>query len=113
MSAIIDAARAHFRNQLNGGLEKYHVEEWGVDVYFTKTLSFREQSKLIDLNLSGKRSESLLESVIMRCKDENGKPLFTAADKEFLNNEVDPKVILKIVSAFNSADISQGDIEKN
>lgn len=114
MSAIIEAARKHYREQLSGGLEKMHVEEWNIDVYFTNNINYKDQSRLIDLHASGKTSEALIESLIVKCRKETGEPLFTNADRQVLLHEADPNVILKIVTRMNnSPKSSPEDLEKN
>ena len=113
MSAIIEAARKHYREQLSGGLEKMHVEEWGIDVYYTNNINYKDQSRLIDLHASGKTSEALIESLIVKCRKETGEPLFTNADRQVLLHEADPNVILKIVTGMNAPKETPEEMEKN
>ena len=113
MSNIIDAARKHYKSQLTGGLQKMHVEEWDTDVYFTNSINYKDQSRLIDLHASGKTSEALIESMIVKCRKETGEPLFTNADRQVLLHEADPNVILKIVTGMNVPKDTPEDIEKN
>lgn len=113
MSGIIEAARKHYRAQLSGGLQKMHIEEWDTDVYFTNSINYKDQSRLIDLHASGKTSEALIESLIVKCRKESGEPLFTNADRQVLLHEADPNVILKIVTGMNGVKETPEEIEKN
>jgi len=113
MSKIIEAARTHYRSQLSGGLQKLHVEEWDTDVYYTNNINYKDQSRLIDLHASGKTSDALIESLIVKCRTEKGEPLFTNADRQVLLHEADPNVILKIVTGMNAPKATPEDIEKN
>ena len=63
--------------------------------------NFFQESKIVELQSQGKTVEALLQSLIMRALDKEGKPLFTPADKQELMREVDPNVILRIVTEMN------------
>jgi hypothetical protein len=45
----------------------------------------------------------LVESVIAKALDPEGKPMFTKFDKNTLMNEVDPQVLIRIATAVNNA----------
>ena len=47
--------------------------------------------------------EALVETVLVKSRDANGKRLFADADRVKLMNEADPSVIVKIATAINSA----------
>lgn len=114
MNQVIEAARKHYRDQLSGSLEKYHVEEWGVDIYYTNNISYKDKAKLIDLHAMGKTSDALIESLIVKSRNADGSVMFTHADRQWFLNEVDPDVILKIVSAMNNrSEVNIGEVEKN
>lgn len=113
MNQVIEAAKRHYREQLEGGLKKYHVEEWGVDVHYTNKISYKDQSKLIDLQASGKLSDAIIETLLIKCRNEDGSRMFTTADRQFLINDADPEVLLKIVNHINRGRLDQEDLEKN
>lgn len=116
MSKILEKATSHFRSQLGGQLQHIHVTEWDMDIYFKTVTNLKEQSKLVELAGSNKTVEALVESLIMRARDAEGKRLFTGADKVTFMNEVDPTVLIRVVSEMNEAiDTAEKatDIEKN
>lgn len=113
MNQVIEAARTHFREQLQGNLKKMHVEEWGVDVYYNNKITYKEHSKLIDLYAAGKTSDAILETILIKCKNADGTPMFGLPDRQFLLNEADPDVLLKIVNKINNGRLEQKDVEKN
>lgn len=113
MNQVIEAARAHFRDQLQGNLKKYHVEEWNVDIYYNSKLAWRDQSRLIDLYGANKTSDAILETILVKVKNADGTPMFTSADRQFLLNEVDPEVLMKIVNVLNSGKLTAKEVEKN
>lgn len=116
MSKILETATSHFRNQLGGAMGKLRVDEWNLDIYFKTVTNLKEQSKLVELAGQNKTVEALVESLIMRARDAEGKRLFTNADKVTFMNEVDPAVLIRVVSEMNelidSAEKAT-DIEKN
>lgn len=103
--SLIDKATAHFEDILAGGLKgPIDVPEWDAKIYYKPSTTMAEEAKIIELTQSGKTTEALVMTLIMRARDEDGKPVFTAADKLKLMRGVDPKVILKIVTQMGSDD---------
>ena len=104
-ASVIAKAKAHFKDKLAQGLRgPIHVSEWDVDVYYKPATTFHQESKVIELQQAGKTTEALIQTLINRALDDNGKNIFTLADKQDLMRGVDPQVMLKIVSAMNDDD---------
>jgi hypothetical protein len=116
MSKVLENATAHFRNRIGGKMSSVYVPEWETSIWFKASITLREQSKMIELSQAGKTVEALVESLIVKARNEDGTKMFNMADKMVLLNEVDPNVIIRVVGEINSAnsDIeSFEDIEKN
>jgi len=113
MSTILKNAQEHFKSKLAGGLQKFSVPEWKTDVYYKSAYSFAVESKIIELQQSGKTVEALVESIIAKALDPEGKPMFTRMDRLTLMNEVDPSVMLKVASVLNSATTEYESVVKN
>ena len=78
------------------------VKEWGdIEIYFKPATNFLQESKIVELQSQGKTVDALIMSLILRALDKEGKPLFTQGDKQELMREVDPNVILRIVTEMN------------
>jgi hypothetical protein len=117
MSKILDRATTHFRTKISGEMKKVHVPEWECDIYFKPTLTLKEQGKLVELASQGKQVEALVESLIVKARNQDGTKMFAMPDKVVLMNEVDPNVIIRVVGEINSATdedtASLGEVEKN
>lgn len=116
MSKVLDNATAHFRGRIGGEMKKIHVPEWACDIWFKSATTLKEQSKLIELSQQGKTVEALVESLIVKARNEDGSKMFTMPDKITLMNEVDPNVIIRVVGEINEANAgidSVEDAEKN
>jgi hypothetical protein len=115
MSKILDKATAHFRNQISGAMKSVEVPEWETKVYFKVASSLKDEGRILELSQQGKAIEALVESLILRARNEDGSRMFTQADKPTFLNEVDPKVLIRLVSEMNSVDLdlSEGAVEKN
>ena len=48
-------------------------------------------------------AEALVESILQKALNPEGKPLFSKFDKQTLMHDVDPAVLIKIASAINKA----------
>lgn len=108
---VIERATSHFRTKLSEGMKSIDVPEWEAKVYFKTTITLKEQSKLIELASSGKQVEALVESLIVKARNEDGTKMFAPADKVVLMNEVDPSIIVRIVTEMNSQMDTESDLE--
>lgn len=110
----IDQITKHFRAKLSGNLSKYHVEDWGMDVYYRPVTTLRQEAKIVELSSQGKTVEALVETVIQKSLDAEGKALFKPLDKTVLMNEADPKVVLDLARVLNGGDLPEvEEVEKN
>jgi hypothetical protein len=112
MSKVLDKATSHFRAKISQEMKKVHVPEWDVDIYFKPTLTLREQGKLVELASAGKQVEALVESLIVKARNEDGTKMFNMVDKVTLMNEVDPNVIIRVVGEINEMNGEDADLEK-
>ena len=95
----------HYQSVIGGELEKLHVEEWDMEIYYRKTYSLIDETKIIELQNKGKTVEAMVESLIVKARDKNGNRLFQDAHRDVLLREADPSVVLKVISAINSAGV--------
>ena len=54
MTDITKNITNHYQELVGGELEKIHVPEWKMDVYYKKTNSFAVEAKVINLQAQGK-----------------------------------------------------------
>lgn len=115
MSKVLEKATGHFREKISGEMKSIHVPEWDTKIWFKTSITLKEQSKLIELSSQGKTVEALVESLIVKARNEDGTKMFTPMDKVVFMNEVDPDVIIRVVSEINaaSADMPLEEVEKN
>lgn len=115
-TSVMDRATAHFRSKITAKMSKVHVPEWECDIWFREANSLKEESKLIELAQQGKTVEALVETLIMKSRNEDGTKMFTFADKMIFMNEVDPQVLIRVVgemNTVNSEGLEQAEVEKN
>lgn len=111
--SVLANIKEHYAEQLSGGLKRITVPEWKTDIFFKKTYPFAVESQIIKLQADGKTVEALVESLILKALDPDGKPLFTKFDKNALMNEADPNVLIRVCTELNSAVAEYEAIEKN
>ena len=111
--SIRDNIKSHFKEKLGGELNKITIPEWQTDVYYKAAYSFAVESKIINLQQQGKTVEALVESIILKSLDPDGKQLFTSGDRNMLMYEADPAVLLKIASELNSGTMEYEEVAKN
>ena len=99
----INLATAHFETMLAGAMRgPIAVPEWDLDVYYKTTSTMAEEARVIELTQEGKTTEGLVVQLIMKALDEDGDHLFDMGDKLKLMNNVDPSVILRVVTSMNN-----------
>jgi hypothetical protein len=114
MSKILEKATAHFRNKLGGELHKITVPEWECDIYFKGSNTLREEGRIVQLSQEGKSVEALVETLIVKARNADGTKMFGMPDKMIFMNEVDPTVLVRIVTEMNNVSFETMDqVEKN
>lgn len=111
----MDKITAHFRNKISGEMSSIYVEEWDLKIYYKKSNTLQEEAKLIELAQKGKTVEALVETLIIKARNEDGTKMFKPADRMVFLNEADPNVLIKAVSDMNTT-LEVGtleDVEKN
>ena len=111
--SVLANAQEHFKNKLSVGLQKITIPEWKTDIYFKSAYPFSVEQKIISLQQEGKSVEALVETIIQKALDPDGKPLFSKFDKATLMNDVDPNVIISVCAQINNPVESVEVIEKN
>ena len=111
--SILENVKAHYRSKLSGELQKITVPEWKTDIYYKTAHPFSVETKIIELQQSGKTVEALVESVILKALDPEGKPMFNKFDKNTLMNEADPAVLMRIAAILNATTSDYEAVEKN
>ena len=111
--SVLENAKTHFKSKLNGELNKMSVPEWKTDIYYRGSYPFAAESKIIELQTQGKTVEALVESILVKALDPDGKPLFNKFDKNALMHEVDPQVLIRVATELNSATSEYEAVGKN
>tara|TARA_R110002020_G_scaffold452185_1_gene666539 strand:+ start:2085 stop:2429 length:345 start_codon:yes stop_codon:yes gene_type:complete len=113
MSKILENAQKHFKLIHDTELGKVHVKEWEDDVYFKTTLTWKEQSQILE---AGQKSsaDAIIETLMVKALNKDGSKMFNKVDRIVLENDVDPDTIVKVVGAINNntSTVAEDEIEK-
>lgn len=113
MSKVLERATNHFRVKISGEMKSIEVPEWETKIWFKASVTLREQSKLIELAQQNKTVEALVETLIVKARNEDGTRMFTLADKMTFLNEVDPGVVIRVVGSMTNDEETMETAEKN
>ena len=102
MNPVLKKATEHFRDKLDEKMTSFYVKAWDTTVYFKKVNSFKDESRVLTLHQQNKTTEALVESLIVKCRNEDGSKMFQPADRVVLLNECDPATIIEVAAAINS-----------
>ena len=94
--AILDHAEEQFSSIKRKQID---VPEWNTTIY-SKPLTLSEKRKLYR-NLGAKSedvSSMMVEALIMKAEDKDGKKVFTPDDRDRLMNKVDPDVVSAVAT---------------
>ena len=105
---LIQKATAHFETMLAGAMRgPIKVPEWDTEIYWKTTSTMAQEARVIELTQEGKTTEALVMQLIMKALDADGKPLFDLGDRLSLMNNVDPAVILRVVTSMKDDIMSE------
>ncbi len=93
---------SHYQTAIAGEMKTIAVPEWDMEIYCRKTYPFRDEAKVLDLQTQGKTVDALIESLIVKALDKEGKKIFNEYDRPTLLNEADPNVIVRVVGLINN-----------
>jgi hypothetical protein len=100
--SVLNKAKGHFRDQLAGELNSMEVPEWETTIYWKNVATFVQEQKVIELHGKGELVAALVETLIQKALDKDGKPVFKNADRDVLMREVDPNVIIRVCTQINA-----------
>jgi len=100
---VLGNAKSHFRNALSAELQSIVVPEWNSTIYFKIASTFQVEKKILDLHAKGNMVEALVETLLAKALKADGSRVFTNADKIVLMREVDPDIIIRVVTAMQEA----------
>ena len=116
MSKVLEKATSHFRSRISGEMKSIYVPEWETKIFFRVANTLKDESKIVELAQAGKTIEALVETVIMKARNEDGSKMFNTIDKVTFMNEIDPGVIIRVageIATASTADSDLGEVEKN
>lgn len=118
MSAILEAAKAQFRDRMSGKLQYSEVPEWQVDgkptkIYYKPSMNFKDQGEVLKLHAENKQAEAVAMTLILRAMDEDGVKLFKRANLTEMMRSLDPEIISRVVSEMGGDEPDVEDAAKN
>lgn len=106
MTDVMKKISKHYKEMVTGELQKIEVPEWDMDIYYRTTNSFADERKMIEHQAKGEIVEALITSIISKSRDKEGKKIFSEAHKDQLMNEADPKVLTRVATILNNAQVT-------
>ena len=103
--SVLQSARGHFKDQLAGELNSIKVPEWDTTVYYKNISTFVQEQKIIELHAKGELVSALVETLLQKALNKDGKQLFKNADRDILMREVDPNVIIRVCTEINASKV--------
>ena len=105
--SVLDKATAQFREKMSGELQSVEVPEWGepdkpLRIYYKPAINFLAQGKILALFKQDKDSEAVVQSLIIKALDENGKHIFQQTDMQSILHDVDPEIVNRILSEMST-----------
>lgn len=101
---LMGKIRSHYSSTVSGELKEIEVPEWETTFYYKRGTNFQQESKVMELQNAGKTAEALVQVLVNRMLDSEGKRVFNEHNKAELMRNADPKVLLSIVSQINEED---------
>jgi len=101
LDSALDKITNHYLERVQSNVRTIRVEELDLDVY-VYPLNLAQQERLVKLWNEGENYEAMLESIILRARDEKGVPMFDQKDKEKLRKQADPELLMWLAKEINA-----------
>jgi hypothetical protein len=112
MNQVLAEAKKHWRSQLAEPMASVEVPEWSTTLFF-KPSNLAQRDRIYKHINEGKL-EALVETIIQRALDADGKRVFNEACRKDLMTKTDPDVIGRIVTAMSDEeDVTPEEARKN
>lgn len=108
---ILERASAHFTEQLQNHTGSVSVPEWGTTIYY-RPMNGKQRDAILKCVNDGNLFEALVESIILRARDEDGKAMFRRIHKREFMSRIDPKVVERVASEMGTLDSALLDEEE-
>ena len=106
MTDVMKKISKHYQGLVTKDMEMLNVREWDMDIYYRTTNSFADERAMIAHQTKGEIVEALVQSIVSKARDKNGKKIFSDAHKDQLMNEADPKVLTRVATHLNNAQVT-------
>ncbi len=119
MTSVLQAGKRHFSDKLSEDLKCIEVPEWKDDegqpvkIYFKSSMRLSQKSRLLKHHSNNEYDKAIACQLIFKCRDENGKPLFTLGQMDQIIDELDPDVCTRIVNEMEAQLPSIDEIKGN
>lgn len=101
---LMSKIRNHYAESVSGDMKEIYVSEWDTTFYYKKGTNFQQESKVMELQNAGKTADALVQVLVNRLLDSEGKRVFNEHNKQELMKAADPKVLLQVVGMINDDD---------
>ena len=101
--SVLEKATTQFRDKISGELQFVEVPEWGespdkpLKIYYKPAINFLAQGKILALFKQDKDSEAVVQSLIIKALDADGKNIFNESDMQSILREVHTDVVQRIL----------------
>tara|TARA_R100000655_G_C2994150_1_gene193457 strand:- start:2295 stop:2654 length:360 start_codon:yes stop_codon:yes gene_type:complete len=119
MSNIAEIARSQFKERLSEELKSLEVPEWKdkdgkpVVIYYRPVIKMSQQSVIMKHVQNKDYDKAQALNLIYRCRDKNGKLIFTPLQVDAVIDDFDPNVVASIIDRMNEDLPNDDDIEGN
>lgn len=100
---VLAKATQHFKKQLQDNAESMEVPEWETTIFY-RPMNGKQRDSILKFINDGHIFEALVESILTRARDEDGKLMFKPVHKRELMTKVDPKIIERVASEMGTLD---------
>jgi len=113
MSAILEAAKVHFRDRM-ANIQSLVVPEWdNTKIFFRPSMNFKDQGIVLKLHGDGLPAEAIIMTLILKSMNEDGSKMFTKSNKTEMLLNIDPEIVSRIVTEMSDDEPTVEDATKN
>ena len=104
MTSVLQAGKNHFSAKMEEDLKCIEIPEWKDDegqpvkIYFKSSMRLSQKSKLLKYYNAQEYDKAIAIQMIFKCRDKDGKPLYTMGQMDQIIDDLDPDICSRIVN---------------
>ena len=117
--SVLARAKTHFKERLAEELQSLDVPEWADEngeptkIYFRSSMNLKQKSIILKHYQKDELDKAIAFQLIFRCRDKDGKLIFSSNQLDQILDEIDPDIASRIIAEMEKGESEIEEIKGN